>query len=98
MEFEWDDQKRLSNLEKHGLDFLEAAEVFQGPVFARSDQGHEYGEERWKGIGQLRGYVVVIVWTVRLEDMIRIISLRKAVKHEKDAFAKAVTDRLGKSR
>ncbi len=96
MQFEWDEQKRLNNLKKHGLDFRDVEEVFQGPVFARQDQRHEYGEERWQGVGQLRGRVVVMVWTVRLSDRIRIISLRKAVKHEKDAFARAVTDRLGK--
>jgi hypothetical protein len=96
MQFEWDDQKRFANLKKHGLDFRDVEEVFQGPVFARPDQRHEYGEERWEGIGQLRGRVVVIVRTVRPPERIRIISLRKAVKHEKEAFVRAVTDRLGK--
>jgi len=96
MEFEWDDQKRLSNLGKHGLDFRGVEEVFRGPVLARPDSRHEYGEERWQGIGQLRGRVVVMVWTMRPPDRIRIISLRKAVKYERDTFARAVTDGLGK--
>ncbi|MDA8334573.1 MAG: BrnT family toxin [Peptococcaceae bacterium] len=92
MRLEWDDQKRLSNLEKHGLDFLDAEEISHGSVFSRPDRRREYGEERWQGIGQLRGRVVVMVWTVRPPDIVRIISLRKAVKHEREAYARAVTD------
>ena len=96
MRYEWDDQKRLSNLQKHGLDFSDAEEVFQGPVFARPDLRREYGEERWQGVGQLRGRVVVMVWTVRPPDRIRMISMRKAVKHEKEAYGRAVAHGLGK--
>ncbi|MDA8333713.1 MAG: BrnT family toxin [Peptococcaceae bacterium] len=95
MQYEWDEQKRLSNLNKHGLDFVDAEEVFRGPVFSRPDRRHEYGEERWQGIGQVRGRAVVLVWVVRPPDRIRIISMRKAVKHEREAYARAVSYGLG---
>ena len=95
MQYEWDERKRASNLQKHGLDFLDAEEVFGGPVFSRLDNRREYGEERWQGIGQLRGRIVVMVWTVRPPDRIRLVSMRKAVKHEREAYARAVADGLG---
>ncbi|MGH6903977.1 MAG: BrnT family toxin [Geminicoccaceae bacterium] len=42
MRFEWDDRKRLANLEKHGLDFRRAVQVFDGPSFSyRSSRQYE---------------------------------------------------------
>ncbi len=42
--FEWDRAKREVNLRKHGLDFLKAVRVFEGPVLERQDQRRDYGE------------------------------------------------------
>lgn len=55
VKFEWDERKNIANIRKHGFDFQDAWEVFQGPLLARPDQCEDYGEDRWQGIGLLRG-------------------------------------------
>jgi hypothetical protein len=92
MKFEWDESKNEANLRKHGFDFHDAREVFQGPLLARLDERENYGEDRWQGIGLLRGQVVVVIFTQRQPDIIRVISLRKAKKHEREGFEKALQD------
>ena len=44
MEFEWDDAKRWANFAKHGLDFRDAEEVFQGISLTAEDDRRDYGE------------------------------------------------------
>ena len=46
MEFEWNEEKRAQNYEKHGVDLLEAALIFEGSTLAREDTRHDYGEKR----------------------------------------------------
>ena len=94
MRFERDEAKNKENIRKHGIDFADALEVFQGPLLV--DAREEYGEDRWIGIGSLqkRKLVVVIVFTEREPEAIRVISLRKAKKHEKERYEEAVRDRL----
>jgi len=92
--FEWDEEKRQNNVSKHGLDFADAWEVFEGPMLTGLDQRENYGEERWIGIGLLRGLVVVIVFAERGEDTIRVISLRKGLKHERIKYEQAIRDGL----
>ena len=58
------------------------------------DERKDYGEDRWIGIGLLKGIVAVIVFTERGEDTIRIISLRKALKHERIKYEQAIRDGL----
>ena len=95
MNFEWDEDKNRENIRKHGFDFADAWEVFEAPMRTAPDTREDYGEVRWKGIGLLGNRVVVIVFTERGEDTIRIISLRKALKHERKKFEEALRDRLG---
>jgi hypothetical protein len=45
--FEWDEAKRAANLAKHGIDFVDALEMFAAPMFVRSDERKDYGEPRW---------------------------------------------------
>lgn len=59
------------------------------------DTRADYGEDRWTGIGFLGNRIVVVVFTERGEDVTRIISLRKALKHERKKFEDALRDRLG---
>ena len=56
----------------------------------------DYGEDRWIGIGFLQTLVVVLVYTEN-EDVIRIISLRKALKHEQRRFEQVLENELGQS-
>lgn len=95
MRFEWDEAKRRSNLQKHGFDFTGAAEVFGGLFLRWLDDRHEYGEDRWIGIGRMGNRIVTVVYTEPDESTTRIISLRKALKHERERYEQAFRDRLG---
>ncbi len=96
MEFEWDESKRKENLRKHGLDFRDAVTLFEGPVLSLLDSREDYGEPRWLGIGLLESICAVVAFTERNDgEIIRIISLRKALNHERKAFEKAIKNRLG---
>jgi uncharacterized DUF497 family protein len=92
MKFEWDAAKNRANIRKHGFDFADAPEVFQGPLLARPDTREDYGEERWIAMGLLKNRVVVLAFAQPAEDVIRIISLRKADRDEREAFEKALQD------
>jgi uncharacterized DUF497 family protein len=95
MRFEWDEAKNQINVRKHGLDFADAWEMFAVPMLIAHDDREDYGEERWIGIGLLRANVVVVVYVERDKDVIRIISLRKALSHERTEYEKHLKDRLG---
>lgn len=86
MRFEWDEEKNQANIRKHGFNFTDAWEIFASPMLISLDVKEDYGEERWIGIGFLRGRIVVVVFTERDDDTIRIISLRKALKYERIQF------------
>ena len=95
MEFEWDEVKRKENLRKRGLDFLDAPTLFSGPVLTQLDTREDYGEPRWVRIGILEVICVVVAFTERSDgDVIRIISMRKALSHERKAFEKTIQDKL----
>ena len=94
MNFEWDEEKRRANIIGHGLDFSDSWEIFEGPMLTGLDEREDYGEDRWIAIGLLKGIVVVIVFTERGEDTIRVISLRKALKHERIKYEQAIRDGL----
>ena len=91
MEFHWDTNKNLNNIKKHGIDFIDAIEMFQHPLLACIDNRKDYGEERWVGIGILKGIIAVIVFTEDdIKNSIRIISVRKATKNESEKFKKSL--------
>lgn len=95
MRFEWDDAKNETNIRLHGIDFTDALLLFAEPMITDLDQRVDYGEDRWVSIGMLSNLTVVVVWTERDADMIRIISARKANKHERQRYAAYLTNRLG---
>jgi uncharacterized DUF497 family protein len=82
----------LANIRKHGLDLIDAWEVFESPLLARLDKRIAYGEERWTGIGMMknRALVVMVVFTERGSETIRVISLRKATTYERKQYQKAI--------
>lgn len=82
-EFEWDDAKAASNLEKHGVSFGEARLVFQDPFAVELyDDRRDYGEDRYILIGMSAARLLVIAYTKR-EDRFRIISARRAEPNER---------------
>lgn len=86
MNFEWDEEKRKSNIAKHGLDFADAKYVFERATFTFEDDRFDYGEQRFITIGMVKSIVVVIAHTEQ-NDVIRIISMRKASKHEQKIYS-----------
>jgi uncharacterized DUF497 family protein len=79
VQIEYDPKKRLENLEKHGLDFAVAVEVFAGRYV--DGPGHDHPEEiHYLTVGRLRGRVVV--WTLRMPAR-WIISMRPADAEER---------------
>ncbi len=97
MEFEWDEEKNATNIEKHGFDFADGEELFSGKCtfLYAADEEEDYGEERWRGIGTIRGRVVTVTFTERRPNVIRFISLRKANQEERKAYEEAIKNELG---
>ena len=75
-EFEWDEAKRLSNIEKHGLDFEDAVTLFDGQhIIAPAKMAGN--EARFFATGQIGDFYVTAVYTLR-GNTIRMISFRRA--------------------
>jgi uncharacterized DUF497 family protein len=85
VELEWDERKRLSNLRKHRIDFADLEPMFEGPMTDKSDPRRDYGEARRIAVGGLGGIIVSVVYTWRGEAR-RIISARRANRHEREDF------------
>ena len=86
MHFEWDDAKAASNYAKHGVSFARARLVFSDPFgMGEYDDRSDYGEERFTRIGMVEGTLFFVSYTER-DDRIRIISARRATKHEQDHY------------
>ncbi len=89
MLLEWDEDKRQQNITKHGVDFLYAALIFEGPTLTKTDDRHDYGEERFISLGLVDGDPFTVVYTMRGEN-IRLISAwkggRKDYEKYKDSF------------
>lgn len=82
MRFTWKEVKRKSNLRAHGLDFLDAAKVFEGLTFTFEDDRFHYSEQRFVTLGLLKGTLV----HTETADHIHVISFRKATKNEQIIF------------
>ena len=84
MAFEWDEEKRQANLVKHGVDFRQMPELFDGPTVEAVDD-RNYGETRANCLGEIEGRVFVVTITWRGADR-RIISARKANAREQRTY------------
>jgi len=91
MSYEWDEQKRQINVKKHGVDFIDVPEVFDGDTVTIPDERFDYGENRFIVIGILKNMVVVVIYTER-GDNIRIISARKATKNEQIYYFQQISN------
>jgi len=91
MEFEWDEAKRLANLDKHGIDFIDVLEVFDGDIVIVGDSRYIYGEQRFVTFGVLQGRVAAVVYTDRGQS-IRIVSARKVTKNEQRTYFQEISD------
>jgi uncharacterized DUF497 family protein len=82
--FKWDPKKAASNIHKHGVDFHEAATVMDDPLGTTfPDPDHSHGEQRYLTIGiSSKGRLLVVAHTEE-EEVIRIISARRATRSER---------------
>lgn len=86
MRYSYDPKKKASNLKKHGLNFDDARGVIESAqTVTFEDFRFDYGEVRYLTLGLLHG-VVVIITTAETDKTIRIISMRKADKHEQKIY------------
>jgi len=90
--FEWDEEKAARNEQLHSVSFAEARELFttDAPVLEVYDVDHSETEDRFKSIGPIARGLVLVVWTERADDLIRIISAWWATKAEQEMYAEYV--------
>jgi len=92
---EWDQKKDRSNRAKHGLGFDEAKVLFEGAedYLVLFDAEHGDDEDRFFAIGPIRRGVIVVVYTEEVDDVVRIISARKATRRERELFYQRIGGR-----
>lgn len=89
--FEWSAEKAQSNLNKHGVAFEDAALVWADPLHLLRFDRAEGSEERWHALGMAAGVLLLLVvhtypYAEEEEDVIRIVSARRATKGERRAY------------
>ena len=95
MRFEWHEDKNRDNIRKHGLDFADIEPLFSSPRLTGSDNRRDYAEDRWISIGFLEHRILCVVYTLESTEIVRLISARKATRHECEQFQKFLRNRLG---
>jgi uncharacterized protein len=87
MRFVWDETKNRANKAKHGISFETAKHVFDDPLHVSIPDRQEHGEERWATFGLVGLVVLLVVIHTYVEqngeEIIRIISARKATRGER---------------
>lgn len=91
-EFEWDEAKRLSNIEKHQVDILEALLIFENWVLTEPDTRIDYGEMRFKSIGFADGDCYVVIHAKRV-GATRLISAWKGGRRDKRKYQESYARR-----
>lgn len=86
MKFEWDENKRELNLAKHGVDFLDAAYIFDQEHVFWADKRKDYGEARVKALGLVDGILLCVAFTIR-DNNYRIISALKAGRNDRRKYS-----------
>lgn len=93
MRFEWDEAKNDANRRKHGLSFETACRVFEDPLILSKPERIVDSEQRWQTIGEIAGVALVLVAHAVREgqndEVIRIISARRATRHERKKYQQA---------
>lgn len=93
MDFEWDEDKRRANQEKHGIDFFDARTIWAGQVLDPAAQRDVEGEARPTALGVIGEdeIIIAVVYTVR-DGILRLISARRARRDERKDYQ----DRFGR--
>jgi uncharacterized DUF497 family protein len=84
----WDESKSRTNWKKHGVSFEEASALFsRGDDYLEIfDDAHSDEEDRFIAIGPIKKGLVLVVYTERDEDTVRLISARWATRRETELF------------
>lgn len=90
MEYEWDEAKDAANIAKHGVGFVTACRIFEGPVLSAIDDRSDYGEVRERSIGVVEAVLFLTVVHTDRDGMCRIISARRASRGERKRYEEAV--------
>ena len=85
MKFEWDKAKHAKTLREPGIGFDDGARIFEGAVMIWQDARRNYGEERFRTVGDSEGDILHVVFTWR-GAAVRIISVRRANRKETKAW------------
>ena len=85
MLFEWDENKRRQGIEKHKVDMLYAALIFEGRVLTRIDDRKDYGEQRLISLGLVEDECFVVVYTER-NGVKRLITAWKGGGDERSSY------------
>jgi len=86
MRYEWNPDKNKTNLEKHGVSFEEARQIFENDVFTWNDERKDYKETRKISIGSLGDEIIIVVVHTDRKGITRIISARPANKIERKLY------------
>jgi len=92
MEFEWDEEKYRLNLNKHGVDFVDAILIFENDVLSAVDRRRDYGEVRVRSIGLVDDDCFVVVHTQR-GNSLRLIGAWKGGTDERELYRAYVSGR-----
>lgn len=88
MEIEWDAAKAVANFKKHAVSFEEGATALLDPLALAQEDDSSAGEARWVLIGMsTAARLLTVVYTLRAEDKIRLISARRATRKEAAFYA-----------
>ena len=79
-------------MRRHGVDFVDAKNIFEGPTVERDDDRFDYGEVRVYAIGLVNGVEVTVIYTDRNGDERHLISAWRAEPHERRHFWQHVED------
>ncbi len=96
MRVEWDEAKNVANQRKHGIAFEEAEELFaaSSDYLEIFDEAHSGSEDRFIAIGPVARGIILVVWTERDEETLRIISARWASEREQALYQSYMDDSL----
>lgn len=90
--FEWDQAKSDATYAERSLDFAAASVVFESDHIEGMRHNPAYGEQRYVTIGEIKGFIIAVVWTPRGRNR-RIISARAASRNERRAYHDAIRNR-----
>jgi uncharacterized protein len=90
LRYTWDNDKNRRNIERHGITFEDAKQIFDGLTLEREDDRFDYGEIRIYAIGLVNGLEITVIYSDRDDDERRIISAWRAEPHERRAYWRSI--------